>query len=285
MINRGLFENAENSIRHAVKETTKEAQVSFEQRVLTIMVKKYGKTLAEHGWDAIPGVMGQYLDWLKIEPEFVQSTEPQFPEWRHRLNTEAGIVIANHPAGHVDAPLLLSIITNPRTAIFVQERIYEAVTKGFGKYFGEEAAVEAKKHLLSNGRHEFERALEHVENGGLLVMHPTAGTDGGKQFPTKFASGLGAFIERLKPETMIYAFHFEFDDYANFHNKSTKFWEQMAKASVSSLIPTSMDSVYVKAEERYTQVADWHVETGNRNVETNNSLVIQYKNLFETNIL
>src|SRR5262249_39335639 len=51
----------------------------------------------------------EYLRKLNVEPQYLRQNIPEFATMRQRLNSEPGLVIANHP-GVVDTALILSMI-------------------------------------------------------------------------------------------------------------------------------------------------------------------------------
>ncbi len=180
------------------------------------MVRAYGDNFRDKGVEAIPESMDMYLKSLNVQPEYVIEHNDNFKEQRQALNTEPGLIIANHPAGFIDVPMLLKVLHRPDFKVYVLDKVYRALAESFETNFGEEGKQFVTDKLLSNApdqqRTNFRNAVNHIKNGGALIIHPTAGEDRHSTEQIEFQPGFRAFLKHLEPDNMVYSFCFNPND-------------------------------------------------------------------------
>jgi hypothetical protein len=187
-----------------------ETKQAIGQRAIDFLVKTYAKDFAQKGWEAIPESMGAYLKSLNVTPVYAKETTSQFGELRQKLGTESGLIISNHPVGFVDVPIILSNIHREDFKAYVQNAVFESIVSAFERNFGQTGKQIAIDKLIPNdpkkARENFKVALTHMSEGGILLLHPTAGQDLHSTDQIEFQSGFRLFLKQLEPEQMVYSF-------------------------------------------------------------------------------
>lgn len=69
-----------------------------------------------------PALEAYGCEQLGIRPVYVAENRPEFAEWRERLKTESGLVIANHPGG-IDVPAILKTLDRKGVYFWRPERM------------------------------------------------------------------------------------------------------------------------------------------------------------------
>src|ERR1700690_2129093 len=156
------------------------------------------KKIGEGGIGAIHDLIHSYYRLWNLRPEYQQQTREDFAEIRGRLNTEAGIIISNHP-GVVDVPAIMGCLSRQDIKIMVR--------KGEGydqlrNLIGEKYIVPADKNVLDEVR-------SHIQNGGVFIIFPSGG-DGGEDI--QFRNGFTELLSQLDSKKMIYSFYIDQND-------------------------------------------------------------------------
>ncbi len=145
-----------------------------------------------------------YLEAARIQPVSVLETKnPEaFNEYRQRLATEPGIIIANHP-GFFDTPLILSTLKRNDVKIIVSKSNFAQLAPIIGSDHLVEVSDEPDKmwDVLNNVK-------THIHSGGVVLLYPTGGgdrVDKGESF--EFEGGFSVLVRKcLRPTDMVYSF-------------------------------------------------------------------------------
>ncbi len=255
------------SFRERYNEAAKDFRHVVSQKAVDYIVKAYGENFKEKGVKALPESMDQYLKSLNIQPDYIIERNNSFEEQRHALNTEAGLAIANHPAGFIDVPMLLRVLNRPDFKAYVLDKVYNALVESFQTNFGEEGKLIITNKLLSNSPQQaktnFKTALEHIKNGGLLIMHPTAGEDRHSTEHIQFQPGFRLFLKHLEPNNMVYSFCFNPQDIQDelkgpgdvalrFSGLAS---EQLTEGKIN--INRERKTAVIRVDEKYSTVDEW----------------------------
>ena len=244
-----------------------ETRHAIGQKAIDFLVKTYAKDFEQKGWEAIPESMLAYLKSLNVTPVYAKETTSQFGELRQKLDTESGLIISNHPVGFVDVPIILSNIHREDFKAYVQNAVFEGIVSAFERNFGQTGKQIAMDKLIPNdptkARENFKLALEHISDGGILLLHPTAGQDRHSTEQIEFQSGFRLFLKQLSPEQMVYSFCVNpFDLKKNFGSSlatSSKFAGLSSEELVhKNFNPNRLTSpAVINVDENYGTVAQW----------------------------
>lgn len=174
-------------------QTEKIAQNSADSFVKPLLEKlKSGGPIV---WGEVSSKLTEYLN---IEIDYYKTTE----EKRSRLNSEPGIVIANHPSS-IDPCFIFPAIKRADVLVMMQRKRFPFLEK----FLGTENILPAPA-----GAKEFKETLvkikEHIASGGLFILFPS----GGKEMATDefhFQSGFAEILSEMKPEDMVYSFYID----------------------------------------------------------------------------
>lgn len=147
--------------------------------------------VAERGFEALHEAINKYFAIWNVAPTYKQEGSENFSAMRNKLNSEAGIIISNHP-GYMDVPAILNCINREDIKIMVDKEGYDILSKMVGKKY----IVPADKSVLSE-------VAVHIKNGGIFLIFPTGET--GKRLD--FRAGFTKLIENLEPDNMVYSFY------------------------------------------------------------------------------
>jgi hypothetical protein len=212
--------------------------------------------LAEGGFQATGA---KVLEEAKLKPVYAleQSDEAAFTEAREKLNTEAGIIIANHP-GYYDTFTILNALKRKDLKIVINESNYNF----FAPIVGEELLIKATDdptEALS-----FIRTIkEHIESGGIVLLYPTGGTDRiGKKNPRfKFKDGISVILRKcLAPTSMVYTFYIEPEDLRPVADEKISRTAGVVSAIAGHPalnINNLKDKAEVHVKERYSTAKEW----------------------------
>ncbi len=255
-----------------------ETRQAIGQRAIDFLVKTYAKDFEQKGWEAIPESMEAYLNSLNVTPVYAKETTSEFDGLRQKLDTESGLIISNHPAGLIDVPIVLSNIHREDFKAYVQSAVYETIVAAFERSFGEKGRKIAMDKLIPNdpskARETFKQALGHISDGGILLLHPTAGQDRHSTEQIEFQSGFRLFLKQLGPEQMVYSFCVNpFDLKKNFGNSlatSSKFAGLSSEELVhKNFNPNRLTSpAVINVDENYGTVAQWREHAQNNATAT-----------------
>lgn len=201
--------------------------------------------IAERGFGALHDWADKYFRLWNIVPNYERQNDADFMELRKKLNTEAGVIISNHP-GYVDFPAILKCIAREDIKIMVDKEGYEDLRKLIGD-----------KYIVPAYGPSFPRMSAHIQNGGIVLLFPTGG-DRGNQID--FKPGFTALLDRLKPDNMIYSFCVETRDVETiesaYHGRSAGVASALYfgdQTNVNRLRETKSFSV----DERYSTAREW----------------------------
>ncbi len=233
------------------------------------------KKLQGDSMEELCRVRKEALDMANISVRELKADSADFESNRAKLNSEPGIVIANHP-GAFDSSAILSLLYRNDILMMVNDNeAYEGTPI-------ENSFVKAP-HSQKEIQEVFDRIRKHIQNGGLFFMFPTAGHENeGGDF--KFRSGLSYMLTdgTLKDDTMIYCFDIKNGVGITSQEDIQKRVDYVVR---KKLYPDAHDSVPVPAEiildERLTRGREWIEILKNEGRDKNIVLGDHYLGLFK----
>ena len=189
----------------------------------------------------------EFLKKTGYSIDYEQKNNPDFHDLRTKLNTEAGLVISNHP-GLPDTFAVLSALERDDTLILANEKVAEHGAKIFGeKYF-----VPAS-HDPHEAMKTFRRAIGHISNGGLFVMFPS-----GSRKP-EFKSGLAFILKHIHLDDMVYCFNVNSSDVSSsVVSAKMRVVGAAVEAGVGGIKnPFKAFPQTVRVNEKYTNALEW----------------------------
>jgi|GEM_PF-938746 hypothetical protein len=210
---------------------------------------------------------------MNLRPEYSSYQ----PEARQKLQTEPGIVIANHPPGFFDIPAVLQTIDRTDLKVMVNEKIYPE----FVEQLGEQYFVPAS-HGAGGLREVLKNIRTHIEQGGVLMFFPT-----GAQSSVKdriFKSGFRSILGQLRPQDMVYSFCLDPHDVASVLEQRPYLRLNLASEvffTEALNMNRQQEPVPFRVYEKYSQAEEWQALTKQRaNGEINNRLTEYYEGQF-----
>jgi hypothetical protein len=226
---------------------------TLRKQVLGNLMAKVRGNIVQEGIKILHSEIETYYKKCNVAPNYLQKESKDFQKMRDKLNFEAGIIISNHP-GMFDAPAILDCLHRDDVLVMVSdgpidmpEAIAETVQQMYEKY-----TVRAPQNFLELIP-VLQRIDAHIKNGGLLLIFPE-GTSG------KFQAGLSHLLDRLDPENMVYAFHFEPKDMADIVSVAPSRLVGVASGMYlgdALNVNRATQKMEFRIDERYTTVADW----------------------------
>ena len=203
--------------------------------------------VASRGMNAVHDHIQKQFQLWNIAPEYAQERAGNALQMRQKLNTEAGIIISNHP-GYMDVPAILNCITRDDIKIIVDEKGYVELRNIIGEKYLLPAVHGPELRAVLN-------AVEsHINSGGLFLIFPTGGGS------DEFQSGFVSILSRMSPDKMVYAFHV--DPKAISEIESLSHGRQIGIASATFVHPsTNINKLrrtkLFQVNECYTQAKEW----------------------------
>ncbi|MBI5733501.1 MAG: hypothetical protein HY973_00965 [Candidatus Kerfeldbacteria bacterium] len=201
---------------------------------------------------------GEYfLDITNTKINYRSEKSADFAEQRQKLQTEAGLIICNHP-GYVEIPAILQALDRRDVKIMINRHIYEEFCQQFGEqYFVPNAQTPRELVEIMN------QAISHIKNGGAFLLFPTGGEKldvyNGKDKP-KFMGGFRNILSRLSADNMIYSFYVDPEQSYQMRRSKVPTFAGIASEVISKgnfNINQSRDQQIIKVDERYTQADFW----------------------------
>ena len=199
------------------------------------------------------------MEEARIKPVYkLEEAEPTiFEQSRQKLNTEAGIIIANHP-GYYDTFPILNALERKDVKIVVSEANYKSFAS-----VGDEYIIKASndpKEAVS-----FLKAIkDHIENGGVVLIYPTGGRDrvdkNSEDEQFVFEDGLSVILRKcLRPNDMVYSFYVEPEDIKPLVNESIPRTAGVVSAVNYNLpnINKLKETSEIRVNERYSKALEW----------------------------
>jgi len=200
---------------------------------------------------------------LNIEPVFAKQKTAEFADMRHKLNTESGILIANHPGG-AESLILAGMVERTDVKILIED---PTLASQVSKIFGQDYALTVPK-FTEDPENRQNRGIElmrmvqdiqdHIRKGGLVVFYPTAGREEAEPF--MFENLFGLLIQRvLKHEDMVYACWINEDDVGSVANERIS----RGKGAFSDTMfpPVNINALkskkLIRVDERYSKASEW----------------------------
>jgi hypothetical protein len=230
--------------------------------------------VSKRGLEALHEVINKYFEIWNVAPSYGREQDEGFAEMRAKLNSEAGIIISNHP-GYMDVPAILNCIAREDIKIMVDKEGYEILRK----LIGDRYIVPADKSVL------FE-VEAHIKDGGVFLIFPT-GETGDRM---DFRAGFTKLLESLQPDNMVYSFYINPQDVKTiesaYHGRSA------GVASALYLNPAVninrlREAKAVNVDERYSTAKEWQeVYAGTQKMRAKTALLTQhYKDIYGINAI
>lgn len=202
------------------------------------------KDVSERGIAALHDAINTYFEIWNVAPAYRCETEGGFSDMRNKLNSDAGIVISNHP-GYMDVPAILKCIARDDIKIMVDKEGYDILRE----LIGERYIVPADRSVLSE-------VEAHIKNGGIFLIFPTG--EVGNEI--NFRAGFTKLLENLHPDDMVYSFYVHPDDVQSVERAYGG--RQVGVASALYLHPSTninrlRKTKEIGVEERYSTVREW----------------------------
>lgn len=247
------------------------------------------------------------LDSVNAKLHFEKEGDESCGEIRHKLNNEAGVVIANHP-GNFDLLCILAAIDRKDLKFMVSADAQEAWSRLFGEdlvvpslhmYATREEAEEAKKRNRKEKISQEEiikrqriaqdnlviarSILDHIKNGGLFIYFPTGGDDSRHMERFKFENLFRLLVDKMKPTDMVYSFNI-----LNPEKRRTKMDQVLRMAGLFSDASRSgninvsrlAEPILINVDEDYSQATEWkNLMNGNKDKD-NEALTQHYLEKF-----
>lgn len=253
---------------------------SFKRSIYGKVAEGLSNDLESGGFEAVGK---KVLEAANIEPLYTleQKDNQSFIESRERLNSEAGLIIANHP-GYYDTFAILGALKRSDVKIVVGATNYET----YKPVLGEEMLIRASADP-ADGLSMMRSIKEHVENGGVVIMYPSGGVDRAdkENKSLNFQNGFSVIIKRcLKPDNMIYAFHIADEDVESIvEEKVSRIPGIVSAVAIDSALNINQlkERATIRVDERYSRAEEWQkvsesAERDNRNT----ALTEHFKNNF-----
>lgn len=227
----------------------------------------------------LQAVAAKVLELAKITPVYTlaqREGDESFAQSRQRLNTEAGLIISNHP-GYFDSMVILNTITRSDLKIVVSESNY----RKFAPKIGEDALIKATNE--PNEALGFIRSIKnHIESGGVVLIYPTGGADRAGNNPEQFdfKDGLSVILRKcLNPQDMVYSFYVEPEDITvaageTLSRHSGVFSALLTNENISANV--LKDEVPVRVNERYSNASEWQNVVDQAQKENRNQALAQH---------
>lgn len=270
-----------------MKFSTRKVEKSFEDtedKIYSEVLKKLVRQVEASGSEnVLADSLERYLEMLNIDLIYeTEKDNPEIDEMRRRLNTEAGVVISNHP-GYLDGPAIMHLIKRKDVKILVSN------FKMFSEALGTENFIMAAKSPAELAK-QLKEIKKHIEAGGLLLIFPTAGSDSvdnsREHRPVDFKSGFRYLVDKvLDAEDMVYSFNVNSDDVSRVINEQNLIGRIGAVASnvaVDIDVNKFKEMMPIRIKEDYSTAAEWKqiVEESDRE-EVNEALSKHYLEKFE----
>lgn len=228
------------------------------------------------GSGATPADVSEHLlRSLNVRTLYLQEKNPSFEDMRHKLNTEPGVIICNHPS-HFEALAVLEMIKRKDVKGIVARNSVAASVFGEGNFITVDPTA---------SRSEFERQIEemrsYVRAGGLLVFFPSGGKERTKgEFV--FKGGFGMFLKKvLEPTDMVYTCNVNVSD-ANALKKETLARTIGVVLGFSTERKPAFRQRTLRMDERYTTAAEWQsvLQSADSRKDENRALTEHYLSKF-----
>ncbi len=249
-------------------------------KVRPIITAEVETAIQEHGVEGVYQAAHRYLEKVNVRPVFTKETEPQFNEWRERLQQDKGVLISNHPSS-LDAFLLMEALKRTDIKIVVNKTLYEqtqdmALNDLFIPATHADDPLSMRKQMMVSIK-------AHLDAGGLLVIFPTGGREL-EQHKIEFEPGLGHILGMLDDNDMVYSFHID--------TESLKPVSNILKVNSSVLAdfylpeelnPANMrDTHDIYVDEQCQNASQWkHILAQHPKQEASEALTSYYLNLFD----
>lgn len=233
------------------------------------------------GWGAVPDLMERWIEAARVRLVYEQESNPEFAEVRRRLNTEPGVIIANHP-GLIDIPAVLKVITRPDIKIVINADDY----KRLGTLIGDTSHFVEASTEVSKVRQNFDELTQHIARGGAVLIFPAGTRDTESRDRRQFKSGFRHLLETtLTPEHMVYAFHINRQDVWSVRDE--KIPRQIGALGEALLgkganINRHKERKVIRVNEAYTQASEWQeVLSDKGSADDNRRLTAHFYEKFE----
>ncbi|MBI5466396.1 MAG: hypothetical protein HY974_03855 [Candidatus Kerfeldbacteria bacterium] len=217
------------------------------------------------------------LEAMNLQPEY-----PNYQaEARRKLQTERGIVIANHPPGFFDIPAILKTIDRPDLKVMVNEQIYPEFVKQLGEQYFMPAS-----HAAGGLRDVLKKVSAHIAQGGVLMFFPTGAQENTQD--RVFKSGFRSILNQLRPEDMVYSFCLDPHDVVSVLEQRPGLRLNLASEvffAEALNMNRQLEPIKFRVYEKYSQAAEWQTLAKQRaNEEINSLLSRHYEEQFSSSL-
>ncbi len=243
------------------------------------LIKDFEQDFAVRDIAAVHDLADKYFRLWKLAPDYVQEKTGNIEGMRKRLNTEAGIIISNHPGGG-DIPAILGCLDREDVLVMVRE------VDGFP----ESLRPIVEKYLVPAPQNFLElvpivaKIEAHIKNGGVFVIFPEGASES-EGDNIVFENGLSHLLDRLSPSNMLYAFYVNpadmWDIQKNYGARSIGVASALYLGQPTNVNQLKETKTF-EVDERYTTVKEWtdlYVDQDKRD-EKSARLSKHYKEIF-----
>ncbi|MFA5792054.1 MAG: 1-acyl-sn-glycerol-3-phosphate acyltransferase [Candidatus Paceibacterota bacterium] len=220
----------------------------------------------------------EFLEKIHVSLKSAQEHSVNFKTDRLKLNSEAGVIIANHPSVF-DTSAILSLLSRNDVLVMADEADFWEGTVVEENFIRTPKPFEVIK--------VFERIREHIKKGGVFLIFPTGGRENsGEEF--KFKRGFRYMLENgiLTPETMVYAFNIQGggltipeEEKQDYKNKCLLYFAQQVLED-SRVVIEKPAHLEIVLDERYTKAQEWASLLGSNKGKEDIALTKHYTDLF-----
>lgn len=225
---------------------------NFGQRITEFQTDHLFKSLSREG-GGVKEASEAFLRMANVRGKYLHEADPKFEDDRKRLNTEAGIMISNHPH-YVDVALVLQTLDRNDVMIMANPGPIKYMEKHKIKGNFVSASGDSKENIGI-----FKKIIKHIKAGGLFVIFPTGG-DERDTGSIDFKQGLPHILKYLKPTNMVYSFYVEPGDIGEVEKMSGgRPLGVMSEITVNENVNINRfrEKKEVRVNEAYSQAGEW----------------------------
>jgi hypothetical protein len=228
-------------------------------------------------------VAKEYVKMIGVELSYENSEDKDFNVSREKLNSEPGLIIANHP-GYVDFPMILDTLARDDVKFVAAGGTAEYVKKVFGP--------SVEKHVLStrstkNTNFQSYRSFipdiaQYInEERGVVVLFPTGGDDQNGE-KIVFQSAFRRVLEQMKSQDMVYEFFISPSDVEGVSASKGKLIAGiLSQAYISPAANINkLQKNTVRVYEKYTTAEEWQdilqQDSENTSVKEQNAMLADH---------
>jgi len=250
------------------------------------------------------------LNALNIKPLFEKENSDGYAQMRNKLNSESGIVIANHP-GNFDLLCILAALDRKDLKFMVSADVHKMWSNIFGEdvvvpalhmHETREEAGKVKREKNEKGNlsedeiqkrqkiaHDnlliFRSILDHVRKGGLFIYFPTGGDDSRRTEEFQFENSFQFLVKKMKPTDIIYSFNISLGEKEqDKRDQVLRVAGSFSDASTGGKINVSRftEQLILKIDEEYSQASEWQGLSSGKKEEDSVTMTRHYLEKFKS---